>query len=46
MLEITKLTQLGKSMDHYDNGTIQKHIHCLISDVRIDWKNSGLCQFS
>ena len=33
-------------MDRHDNSTIQKHIYCLISDVRIDWKNSGLCQFS
>ena len=46
MVGITESIQTGKSMDRHDNGTIQKHIHCLISDVRIDWKNSGICQFN
>ena len=46
MVEITVSIQPGKSMDRHDNGTIQKYIYCLISDVRIDWKNSGLYQFS
>ena len=46
MVEITVLIQAGKSMDRYGNGTIQKHIHCLIIDVRTDWKNNGLCHFS
>ncbi|KUM55334.1 hypothetical protein ACN42_g11960, partial [Penicillium freii] len=29
-------------MDRHDNGTIQNYIHCLIIDVRTDWKNNGL----
>ncbi|KUM60991.1 hypothetical protein ACN42_g6116, partial [Penicillium freii] len=41
-----KLIQTGKSMDRHDNGTIQNYIHCLIIDVRTDWKNNGLCHFS
>ncbi|KUM57057.1 hypothetical protein ACN42_g10144 [Penicillium freii] len=27
-------------MDRYDNGTIQNYIHCLIIDVRTDWKTT------
>ncbi|KUM65485.1 hypothetical protein ACN42_g1537, partial [Penicillium freii] len=41
-----KPIQTGKSMDRHDNGTIQNYIHCLIIDVRTDWKNNGLCHFS
>ena len=40
MVEITESIQTGKSMDRHDNDTIQKHIHCLISDVRTDWKTA------
>ncbi|KUM57321.1 hypothetical protein ACN42_g9872 [Penicillium freii] len=43
---ITKSIQTGKSIDRHDNGTIQNYIHCLIIDVRTDWKNNGLCHFS
>ncbi|KUM55455.1 hypothetical protein ACN42_g11819, partial [Penicillium freii] len=46
MVGITKPIQTGKSMDRHDNGTIQNYIHCLIIDVRTDWKNNGLCHFS
>ncbi|KUM55336.1 hypothetical protein ACN42_g11980, partial [Penicillium freii] len=46
MVGITKPIQTGKSIDRHDNGTIQNYIHCLIIDVRTDWKNNGLCHFS
>lgn len=46
MVEIIRSLQTGKSMDCYDNSTIQKYIHCLTSYVRTDWEKSGLCQFS
>ncbi|KUM56773.1 hypothetical protein ACN42_g10431 [Penicillium freii] len=40
MVGITKSIQTGKSMDRHDNGTIQNYIHCLIIDVRTDWKTT------
>ena len=46
MVGITESIQTGKSMGRYDNGTIQKHIHCLISDARTNWKASWFCQIS
>ncbi|KUM55589.1 hypothetical protein ACN42_g11662 [Penicillium freii] len=46
MVGITKPIQTGKSMDRHDNGTIQNYIHCLIIDVRTDWKNNRLYHFS